>query len=120
MTRPGSEPERVKNDAHRSKNQAEAPVTSHQMRSGFLSQVALPLSSSCVGFVYHKPEGVVHKPFKRDRIAKMYARGAFDLHRKVRQSASLCSSAQSEFPMLAIQARHFGRVAQPANGEPTK
>jgi hypothetical protein len=26
-------------------------------------------------FIYHKPEGLVHKPFKRDRTAKMYARG---------------------------------------------
>src|SRR6266487_1851199 len=33
---------------------------SHEMRSQWiLSQVALPLPSSCVSFVYHKPEGVV-------------------------------------------------------------
>src|SRR5262245_26079826 len=92
MTRPVSEPQRVKNHARRSKYQAKAPVTSHEMRSQWtLDQVALPLSNSCVGFIYHKPEAVVHKPSQRDRIAKMYARGPFDLHRKVRQHAWLGS-----------------------------
>src|SRR5262245_12560600 len=76
MTRPVSEPQRVKNHARRSEYQAKAPVTSHEMRSQrTLSQLALLLSSSCAGFVYHKREGVVHKPLKRNRIAKMYARG---------------------------------------------
>jgi hypothetical protein len=81
MTRPVSEPQRVKNHARRSKNQAEAPVTSHEMRSQWiLSQVALPLPSSCVSFIYHKPEGVVHKLFKQELTATIYAQSIRSLH----------------------------------------
>src|SRR6266568_8664382 len=99
MTRPVSEPQRVKNDARRSENQAKAPVSSHEMRSLCISEPrrAAPVKLLCevhtffkllcevhtfyfkllceVHTFYHKPEGVVHKPFNRGRTAKMYVRG---------------------------------------------
>src|SRR6516165_4622428 len=92
MTRPVSEPQRVKNHTRRSKYQAKAPVTSHETRSQWtLNQVPLP----CV--FYHKPAGVVHKPFKRDRIATMYARGIRSPSEGETVRASLGSGASSRY-----------------------
>src|SRR6266478_3547567 len=113
MTRPVSEPQRVKNHARRSKYQAKAPVTSHETRSQWtLNQVTLPLSSSCVGFIYHKPEGIVHKPFKRDGTANIYARGIRGPSEgeTVHVAPLQCSERvpdPSEFPTLAMQPKHW-------------
>src|SRR5437667_398678 len=52
-----------------------------RLLNGFLSQVAFaPVKLRELDQSYHKPEDVVHKPFKRDRTAKIYARSIRSPH----------------------------------------
>src|SRR2546428_13645638 len=117
MTRPVSEPQRVKNDARRSKYQAKAPVTSHETRSQWtLSQLALPLSSSCVGAsstTSRKVQSTNHS--NETGPGKMYARGIRSPSEgeTVRVARLQCSE---RVPDTSHAAQALGLATQPANG----